>query len=129
MNKVSILVAIGFVVSMFLVSFIAGILDGQTGWYYDPLERRYTSISDMLANAQLEANVEVTDQIGSVLPDLGQNQQFYLTEENQTIKVLCTTTRGRVSVSLGDTVTVPGKFLEQSGELIILTECSKVRVV
>ena len=120
------LLALALVISMLLISFLAGILDGRTGWYYDPLEKKYTSISDLLEKAQLEANVELTAQVGSVLTDLPGQQQFYLEDGSQTIKVVCTTTRGSVPVSPGQTVTVPGKFLEQNGELIILTECSKV---
>lgn len=115
-------------------SLIIGIAasDGAGGGEAAAAERARYTVSQLLAERPLEQPVLVAANVSRVLGDYTADagttyQQFRVTDGNDTVKVFCSTAGGRVNVSVGDRVRVPGTFQEYYGTYEIYTRCSSVR--
>lgn len=123
------------------VSVLSGWADNYIGdaSLYDPFTASYTinpysSLSDLLADMKVDTTVRVTAEVGEVLEDYTSKkgyvyQQFYLQEGSERLKVFCSTYKGRVQISEGDTVSITGTLQEYYNELEIYTDCGEIDVV
>ncbi len=92
------------------------------------------SVSDLYAEMPLDRPVRVTAAVTRVMDDYEADsgntyQQFRVGDGDRTVKVFCGTRSGRVDVSAGDRVLVPGTFQEYYGTYEVYTRCANVRIL
>ncbi len=123
------LVAVLLLGSLLLGLAASGGLPDGTG----ATQRQNYTVTELMDRTPLEEDVRVPGTVSAVLDDYTAEsgstyQQFRLTDGDRAVKVFCSTSGGRVNVSTGDRVRVPGTFQEYYGEYEIFTRCSAVRI-
>jgi len=118
---------------------IAFLLKDTTGNYssttYNPsLKSQEYTITNLLQEAPLDQNIEVSGNVTELLEDYTSKkgyvyQQIMFSDGSNELLIFCSTYKGRKDLNIGDRIRVEGKFQKYKDKYEIYSYCSQIQKI